>query len=190
MYSIHGSRQTCEMNCLSESILLGSQSFSVALDYWMIGAIFEPKAPADLVHKLISDAEIKLVCLLKKLIESRFDSKFTWPVTNVDRFCFILIFALFCFVLFPRGSVFILTNKIDRSKLKRFISKVTRPKHQANVLKRLVSLKVMQIQMHQPPFYLPAKVRIFWVIRFHPSHRLFSRLRNHSTVSLTILLGD
>ena len=28
--------------------------------------------------------------------------------------------------------------------------------------------------------------------RFHPSHRLFSRrgLRNHSTVSLTILLGD
>ena len=26
--------------------------------------------------------------------------------------------------------------------------------------------------------------------RFHPSHRLFSRLKNHSTVSLTIPLGD
>ena len=30
----------------------------------------------------------------------------------------------------------------------------------------------------------------FCVIRFHPSHRLFSRLINHSTVSLTIPLGD
>ena len=44
--------------------------------------------------------------------------------------------------------------------------------------------------MLQPPFCLPSKVRMFWVIRFHPSHRLFSRLRNHSTVSLTIPLGD
>ena len=42
--------------------------------------------------------------------------------------------------------------------------------------------------MLQPPFYLPSKIRMLWVIRFHPSHRLFSRLRNHSTVSLTILL--
>ena len=46
-------------------------------------------------------------------------------------------------------------------RLKRFIPKVMRPKHQANVLKRLVSLKVIQIQMLQPPFYLPAKVLIF-----------------------------
>ena len=38
-------------------------------------------------------------------------------------------------------------------------------------------------QMLQPPFYFPSKVRMFRVIRFHPSHRLFSRLRNHSTVS-------
>ena len=42
--------------------------------------------------------------------------------------------------------------------------------------------------MLQPPFYLSLKVRMFWVIRFHPSHRLFSHLRNHSTVSLTILI--
>ena len=48
-------------------------------------------------------------------------------------------------------------------------------------------------QKLQPPFCLPSKVRIVWVIfviHFHPSHRLFSRLRNHSTVSLTIPLGD
>ena len=34
---------------------------------------------------------------------------------------------------------------------------------------------------------------IFWVmfaIRFHPSHQLFSRLKNHNTFSLTIPLGD
>ena len=46
------------------------------------------------------------------------------------------------------------------------------------------------LKMLQPPFYLPSKVRIFWVIRFHPSHRWFSRLRNHFTVSLIIPLGD
>ena len=39
-------------------------------------------------------------------------------------------------------------------------------------------------------FYLPSKVRLFCIIRFHPSHRLFAHLRNHSTVSLTIPLGD
>ena len=39
----------------------------------------------------------------------------------------------------------------------------------------------------QLPFYLPLKVRIFWVIRFRPSRGLFSWLINHSTVSLTIL---
>ena len=44
--------------------------------------------------------------------------------------------------------------------------------------------------MLQPPFYLPSKIRMLWVIRFHRSHRLFSRLRNHSTGSLTIPLGD
>ena len=44
--------------------------------------------------------------------------------------------------------------------------------------------------MLQPPFSLPSKIRMLWVIRFHPSHRLFSRLRNHSTVSLTIPLGN
>ena len=32
-------------------------------------------------------------------------------------------------------------------------------------------------------FYLPSKVHLFCIIRFHPSHRLFSRLRNHSTVT-------
>ena len=44
----------------------------------------------------------------------------------------------------------------------------------------------LRAQMLQPPFCLSSKVRIF---RLHPSHRLFSRLRNHSTVSLTIPLG-
>ena len=44
--------------------------------------------------------------------------------------------------------------------------------------------------MLQPPFYLPSKIRMLWAIRFHSSHRLFSCLRNHSTVSLTIPLGD
>ena len=44
--------------------------------------------------------------------------------------------------------------------------------------------------MLQPPFYLPSKMRMFWVIHLHPSHQLFSQLRNHSTVSLTIPLGD
>ena len=34
------------------------------------------------------------------------------------------------------------------------------------------------------------RMRMLWGIRFHPSHRLFSRLRNHSTVSLTIPLGN
>ena len=38
--------------------------------------------------------------------------------------------------------------------------------------------------MLQPPFYLPSKIRMLWVIHFHPSHRLCSCLRNHSTVSL------
>ena len=33
-------------------------------------------------------------------------------------------------------------------------------------------------------------IRMLWTIRFHPSHGLFSRLINHSTVSLTIPLGD
>ena len=45
-------------------------------------------------------------------------------------------------------------------------------------------------QMLQLPFYLPSKICMLWVIRFHPSHRLFFHLRNHSTVSLTIALGD
>ena len=40
--------------------------------------------------------------------------------------------------------------------------------------------------MLQPPF---SKGRIFLLIHCHQSHRLFSRLRNHSTVSLTIPLG-
>ena len=44
--------------------------------------------------------------------------------------------------------------------------------------------------MLQPPFYLPSKVHMVWVIHFHPSHRLFSCLINHSTVSWTILLGN
>ena len=35
----------------------------------------------------------------------------------------------------------------------------------------------------------PSKVCMSWVIRFHPSYRLFSCLINHSTVSLTIPLG-
>ena len=39
--------------------------------------------------------------------------------------------------------------------------------------------------MLQPPFYLPSKV--LWVIRFHPIHRLFSRLRNHCTASLLVI---
>ena len=39
-------------------------------------------------------------------------------------------------------------------------------------------------------FIFHRKVILFWIIRFHPSHRLFSRLRKHSTVSLTIRLGD
>ena len=39
-------------------------------------------------------------------------------------------------------------------------------------------------------FIFHRKVRMFWVIRFYPSHWLFSRLINHSTVSLTIPLGD
>ena len=42
--------------------------------------------------------------------------------------------------------------------------------------------------MLQPPFYLPLKVHMFWVICFHPSHRLFSWLRNHYTVSLYLFL--
>ena len=33
-------------------------------------------------------------------------------------------------------------------------------------------------------------MRMLWAIRFHPSHRLFSRLRNHSAVSLSIPLGN
>ena len=45
-------------------------------------------------------------------------------------------------------------------------------------------------QMLQPPFYLPSKIRVLLEIRFHPSHQLFSRLINHSTVSLNIPLGD
>ena len=50
---------------------------------------------------------------------------------------------------------------------------------------RLIN-NAQRAQMLQPPFYLPSKMRMFWVIRFHPSHRLFSRLRNHSTVSLWV----
>ena len=42
----------------------------------------------------------------------------------------------------------------------------------------------------KPPFYLKSKVRVFWIIRFHRIHWLFSRLINHSTVSLNIPLGD
>ena len=42
--------------------------------------------------------------------------------------------------------------------------------------------------MLQPPFYLPSKLRMFWVNHLHPSHRLLSRLKNHSMVSLTIPL--
>ena len=37
--------------------------------------------------------------------------------------------------------------------------------------------------MLQPPCYLPSKIRMLRVIRFHPSHRLFSRLRNHALYS-------
>ena len=39
-------------------------------------------------------------------------------------------------------------------------------------------------------FTFHRKYVCFAVIRFHPSHRLFSCLRNHSTVSLTIPLDD
>ena len=42
--------------------------------------------------------------------------------------------------------------------------------------------------MLQPPFYLPSKVGMFWVISFHPRHQLFSRLINHSTASYLFLL--
>ena len=45
-------------------------------------------------------------------------------------------------------------------------------------------------QMLPPPFYLPSKACMFKVIRFHPSHRLFSRLLNHYTANLTIPLGN
>ena len=44
--------------------------------------------------------------------------------------------------------------------------------------------------MLQLLLYLPSKVCTFWVIHFQQSHQLFSRLINHSTVSLTIPLGD
>ena len=37
---------------------------------------------------------------------------------------------------------------------------------------------------------MPISLSSIWVIRFHPSHRLFSCLRNHSTVGLTMPLGD
>ena len=40
----------------------------------------------------------------------------------------------------------------------------------------------LRTQKLQPPFYLPLKVRMFWIIRFHPSHRLFSRPINHPKV--------
>ena len=44
--------------------------------------------------------------------------------------------------------------------------------------------------MLQLPFYqLPAKVCMFWVTHFHPSHGLFSWLRNHSTVLVMYFFG-
>ena len=39
-------------------------------------------------------------------------------------------------------------------------------------------------------FYLKCEFGVMFVIRVPPSHPLFSRLGNHSTVSLTVPLGD
>ena len=41
-----------------------------------------------------------------------------------------------------------------------------------------------------PAAILSSIESMFWVIRFHPSHRMFSRLRNNWTIIPTIPLGD
>ena len=53
----------------------------------------------------------------------------------------------------------------------------------------LLTHNSLRAQNLQPPFYLPPKVRIFWVMFVNhasPSHRLFSPLKNHSTVNLLL----
>ena len=91
----------------------------------------------------------------------------------------------------------------DRSLSRLQWSKKNTPHYQGNIWKKLKLQRHMagilpsecnswRAQMLKSPFYLPSKIviRMLWVIRFHPSHRLFSRLRNHSTVSLVLISSN